>query len=93
MTKAGHDITTLFLCGGLSKNPLFVQLHANTTGRLWDAVVSDSGLGSAPGAQDPLPSVVVPGLPVVLPRQTEAVLVGAAILGACASQEYTTIQV
>ncbi|XP_056453704.1 FGGY carbohydrate kinase domain-containing protein isoform X1 [Gadus chalcogrammus] len=63
MTKAGHDITTLFLCGGLSKNPLFVQIHANTT-----------------------------GLPLVLPHQTEAVLVGAAILGACASQEYTTIQ-
>uniref|UniRef100_A0A8C5CHI8 FGGY carbohydrate kinase domain-containing protein n=1 Tax=Gadus morhua TaxID=8049 RepID=A0A8C5CHI8_GADMO len=64
MTKAGHDITTLFLCGGLSKNPLFVQIHANTT-----------------------------GLPLVLPHQTEAVLVGAAILGARASQEYTTIQV
>lgn len=63
MTQAGHDITTLFLCGGLSKNPLFVQIHANAT-----------------------------GLPVVLPNQTEAVLVGAAILGACASQEYQTIQ-
>ena len=35
MTKAGHDITTLFLCGGLSKNPLFVQIYANTTGMLW----------------------------------------------------------
>ncbi|KAK0143678.1 FGGY carbohydrate kinase domain-containing protein [Merluccius polli] len=63
MTKAGHDITTLFLCGGLSKNPLFVQIHANAT-----------------------------GLPLVLPNQTEAVLVGAAILGACASEEYETIQ-
>ncbi|KAG7259974.1 hypothetical protein CRUP_036722 [Coryphaenoides rupestris] len=63
MTQAGHDITTLFLCGGLSKNPLFVQIHANAT-----------------------------GLPLVLPGQTEAVLVGAAILGACASQEYQTIQ-
>ncbi|XP_046882938.1 FGGY carbohydrate kinase domain-containing protein isoform X1 [Hypomesus transpacificus] len=63
MRKAGHDITTLFLCGGLSKNPLFVQIHANAT-----------------------------GLPVVLPAQTEAVLVGAAILGACASQDYSSIQ-
>ncbi|KAK2822065.1 hypothetical protein Q5P01_022130 [Channa striata] len=63
MKKAGHDIRTFFLCGGLSKNPLFVQIHANAT-----------------------------GLPLVLPDQTEAVLIGAAILGACASQDYSTIQ-
>uniref|UniRef100_UPI003AAC4415 FGGY carbohydrate kinase domain-containing protein n=1 Tax=Centroberyx gerrardi TaxID=166262 RepID=UPI003AAC4415 len=64
MKEAGHDITTLFLCGGLSKNPLFVQIHANAT-----------------------------GLPVVLPDQTEAVLIGAAVLGACASRDYISIQV
>uniref|UniRef100_A0A3Q1GVL3 FGGY carbohydrate kinase domain-containing protein n=1 Tax=Acanthochromis polyacanthus TaxID=80966 RepID=A0A3Q1GVL3_9TELE len=64
MKEAGHDIRTLFLCGGLSKNPLFVQIHANAT-----------------------------GLPVVLPDQMEAVLVGAAVLGACASQDYSNIQV
>ncbi|XP_022049188.2 FGGY carbohydrate kinase domain-containing protein [Acanthochromis polyacanthus] len=63
MKEAGHDIRTLFLCGGLSKNPLFVQIHANAT-----------------------------GLPVVLPDQMEAVLVGAAVLGACASQDYSNIQ-
>ncbi|KAM7378953.1 hypothetical protein PAMP_004538 [Pampus punctatissimus] len=63
MKEAGHDIRTLFLCGGLSKNALFVQIHANAT-----------------------------GLPVVLPDQMEAVLVGAAILGACASQDYSSIQ-
>ncbi|XP_030607925.1 FGGY carbohydrate kinase domain-containing protein [Archocentrus centrarchus] len=63
MKEAGHDIRTLFLCGGLSKNSLFVQIHANAT-----------------------------GLPVVLPDQTEAVLVGAAVLGACASQDYSCIQ-
>lgn len=33
------------------------------------------------------------GLPVVLPDQTEAVLVGAAVLGACASRHYSSIQV
>jgi len=33
MREAGYDITTLFLCGGLSKNSLFVQTHANTTGQ------------------------------------------------------------
>lgn len=32
MKDAGHDIRTLFLCGGLSKNALFVQIHANATG-------------------------------------------------------------
>ncbi|XP_061549455.1 FGGY carbohydrate kinase domain-containing protein isoform X4 [Phycodurus eques] len=63
MKEAGHDIKTIFLCGGLSKNSLFVQTHANAT-----------------------------GLPVVLPQQTEAVLVGAAVLGACASQDHGTIQ-
>uniref|UniRef100_A0A8C2XGB1 FGGY carbohydrate kinase domain-containing protein n=1 Tax=Cyclopterus lumpus TaxID=8103 RepID=A0A8C2XGB1_CYCLU len=64
MKEAGHDIRTLFLCGGLSKNALFVQINANAT-----------------------------GLPVVLPDQTEAVLIGAAVLGACASQDYSTVQV
>ncbi|XP_022517739.2 FGGY carbohydrate kinase domain-containing protein [Astyanax mexicanus] len=63
MKEAGHDITTLFLCGGLSKNPLFVQIHANTT-----------------------------GLPVVLAAEREAVLVGAAVLGACASGDCSSIQ-
>ncbi|XP_066537242.1 FGGY carbohydrate kinase domain-containing protein [Hoplias malabaricus] len=63
MREAGHDISTLFLCGGLSKNPLFVQMHANVT-----------------------------GLPVVLPAEREAVLVGAAVLGACASGDYSSIQ-
>nr|XP_020474056.1 FGGY carbohydrate kinase domain-containing protein isoform X1 [Monopterus albus]XP_020474058.1 FGGY carbohydrate kinase domain-containing protein isoform X1 [Monopterus albus] len=63
MKEAGHDIRTLFLCGGLSKNPLYVQIHANAT-----------------------------GLAVVLPDQMEAVLIGAAVLGACASQDYSTIQ-
>ncbi|XP_033993921.1 FGGY carbohydrate kinase domain-containing protein [Trematomus bernacchii] len=63
MKEAGHDIRTLFLCGGLSKNALYVQIHANAT-----------------------------GLPVVLPDQKEAVLIGAAVLGACASQDYSSIQ-
>ncbi|KAG7330572.1 hypothetical protein KOW79_006794 [Hemibagrus wyckioides] len=63
LREAGHDITTVFLCGGLSKNPLFVRMHANVT-----------------------------GLPMVLPAEREAVLVGAAVLGACASHDYTSIQ-
>ncbi|MBN3313983.1 FGGY protein, partial [Atractosteus spatula] len=63
MQGAGYDINTLFLCGGLSKNPLFIQAHADIT-----------------------------GLPVVLPKEPEAVLVGAAILGACASHDCSSLQ-
>ncbi|XP_027554780.1 FGGY carbohydrate kinase domain-containing protein isoform X3 [Neopelma chrysocephalum] len=63
MQAAGHDINTLFLCGGLSKNPLFVQMQADITGK-----------------------------PVVLSKEVESVLVGAAILGACASGDFASIQ-
>ncbi|KAM8930001.1 FGGY carbohydrate kinase domain-containing protein [Pelodytes ibericus] len=63
MQAAGHQISTLFLCGGLSKNPLFVQMHADIT-----------------------------GLPVVLSKEVESVLVGAAILGACASGDFPSIR-
>ncbi|XP_037683017.1 FGGY carbohydrate kinase domain-containing protein isoform X2 [Choloepus didactylus] len=64
MEAAGHSIRTLFLCGGLSKNPLFVQMHADIT-----------------------------GMPVVLSQEVESVLVGAAILGACASGDFASVQV
>nr|XP_054341474.1 FGGY carbohydrate kinase domain-containing protein isoform X2 [Pongo pygmaeus] len=63
MEAAGHSISTLFLCGGLSKNPLFVQMHADIT-----------------------------GMPVVLSQEVESVLVGAAILGACASGDFASVQ-
>ncbi|XP_073400692.1 FGGY carbohydrate kinase domain-containing protein isoform X3 [Dendrobates tinctorius] len=62
MKSSGHNISSLFLCGGLSKNPLFVQMHADIT-----------------------------GLPVILSKEVESVLVGAAILGACASRDFTSI--
>jgi len=63
MNKAGHFIDTLSLCGGLTKNELFIQTHADVT-----------------------------GFPCVLPRESESVLVGSAILGACASGDFTSIQ-
>ncbi|XP_035188637.1 FGGY carbohydrate kinase domain-containing protein isoform X2 [Oxyura jamaicensis] len=63
MQAAGHHLNTLFLCGGLSKNPLFVQMHADITGK-----------------------------PVVLSKEVESVLVGAAVLGACASGDFASIQ-
>ncbi|XP_032695660.1 FGGY carbohydrate kinase domain-containing protein isoform X3 [Lontra canadensis] len=63
MEAGGHSVSTLFLCGGLSKNPLFVQMHADIT-----------------------------GMPVVLSQEVESVLVGAAILGACASGDFASVQ-
>ncbi|XP_071953958.1 FGGY carbohydrate kinase domain-containing protein-like isoform X2 [Antedon mediterranea] len=32
MEKAGHSFSSVFSCGGLSKNKLFVQVHADVTG-------------------------------------------------------------
>ncbi|KXJ07917.1 FGGY carbohydrate kinase domain-containing protein [Exaiptasia diaphana] len=64
MNDAGHHVNTLFLCGGLTKNPLFVQTHADVT-----------------------------GMPCVLPRESEPGLIGAAILGACASGDFATVQI
>nr|XP_045226028.1 FGGY carbohydrate kinase domain-containing protein isoform X3 [Macaca fascicularis] len=48
MEAAGHSISTLFLCGGLSKNPLFVQMHADVTGsngkneQSWESCVPET---------------------------------------------------
>ena len=32
MEGAGHRISMVFACGGLSKNQLFIQTHADVTG-------------------------------------------------------------
>ncbi|KNA03892.1 hypothetical protein SOVF_204810 [Spinacia oleracea] len=58
----GHKIDTLLACGGLAKNPLYIQEHADIT-----------------------------GYPVILPRENESVLLGAAILGAVAAKEYPSL--
>lgn len=58
----GHKIDTLLACGGLAKNPLFIQEHAD-----------------------------IIGYPVVLPRENESVLLGAAILGAVAAKKYSSL--
>lgn len=103
MTQAGHDIRTLFFCGGLSKNPLFVQVHANATGTssapsacslsISHSVLFTSGSSEVFLLVCLLVCLWLPGLPVVLPDQAEAVLLGAAVLGACASQDYSSVQV
>ncbi|XP_026402087.1 FGGY carbohydrate kinase domain-containing protein-like [Papaver somniferum] len=56
----GHKIDTLLACGGLSKNHLYIQEHADIT-----------------------------GCPIILPREKESVLLGAAILGAVAAKKYS----
>ncbi|XP_008789677.2 FGGY carbohydrate kinase domain-containing protein isoform X2 [Phoenix dactylifera] len=58
----GHKIDTLLACGGLAKNPLYIQEHAD-----------------------------IVGLPIILPRENEPVLLGAAILGAVAAKKYSSL--
>ncbi|CAB4025715.1 FGGY carbohydrate kinase domain-containing isoform X5 [Paramuricea clavata] len=63
LNSSGHDIKAIFICGGLSKNFLFVTCHADVT-----------------------------GLPLVLPRETDSVLVGSAILAAFAAGDFETMR-
>ncbi|PON55972.1 Carbohydrate kinase, FGGY-related [Parasponia andersonii] len=58
----GHKIDTILACGGLAKNPLFIQEHAD-----------------------------IIGCPIILPRESESVLLGAAILGAVAGRKYSSV--
>ncbi|PSS08199.1 FGGY carbohydrate kinase domain-containing protein [Actinidia chinensis var. chinensis] len=58
----GHKIDTLLACGGLAKNAVFIQEHAD-----------------------------IIGYPIILPRENEPVLLGAAILGAVAAKKYSNL--
>lgn len=61
--KAGHaEFSAILICGGLSKNPLFVETQAN-----------------------------IGGMPVLVPVESESVLLGAAMLGATASGTYKSV--
>lgn len=62
LTKSGHKIETILICGGLSQNPLLVQSQAD-----------------------------VLGLPVLIPNERESVLIGSAILGACAAGSFPSL--
>jgi FGGY-family pentulose kinase len=62
MKRKGYAIKTIFLCGGGTKNPVFIREHADIT-----------------------------GCQLVLPREPEAVLLGAATLGALASGHYPSV--
>lgn len=64
MTEAGHDtIRSVIICGGVSKNEVFVNTHANAI-----------------------------GLHVLIPEETESVLLGAAMLGASVAGFYENLQ-
>lgn len=59
MTEEGkHEVKVVYMCGGLIKNLLFVQMHADILDRM-----------------------------VVVPSETESVLIGSALLGMCSSGE------
>ncbi|KAF5273879.1 hypothetical protein FQA39_LY00994 [Lamprigera yunnana] len=63
LIASGHKtISSILICGGLTKNPLFVQTQADSA-----------------------------NLPVVYPEEKESVLLGAAILGACAAKYFKDI--
>jgi FGGY-family pentulose kinase len=62
MNESGYRIDTLFVTGGGTKNPLWLQEHADAT-----------------------------GLTLILPQESEAVLLGAAILAATAAGAYPDI--
>lgn len=64
LVQAGYDsFKSLLICGGITKDPLFVQIQADTT-----------------------------GLPIMKPHEKDSVLVGAAILGACASKYFKNME-
>ncbi|KAI8773147.1 FGGY carbohydrate kinase domain-containing protein [Biomphalaria glabrata] len=63
MKNCGHKISLVYICGGLAKNSLYVQTHAD-----------------------------VLGLPVVLPNAEQSILLGSAMLGACASGHFPNLQ-
>ncbi|XP_066344375.1 uncharacterized protein [Miscanthus floridulus] len=59
----GHKIDTLLACGGLAKNSVYIQEHADIT-----------------------------GCPIILPRENESVLLGAAVLGAVAGKKFPGVR-
>lgn len=62
LNMAGYAIDTIMACGGGTKNPIFIQEHANAT-----------------------------GCAMLLPEESEAVLLGSAMLGAVAAGFYASI--
>ncbi|KAL2932543.1 FGGY carbohydrate kinase domain-containing protein [Bienertia sinuspersici] len=84
----GHKIDTLLACGGLAKNPLYIQEHADITG-LFLSFYPPQLSNRFPS---PFPREVRDErYPVILPRENESVLLGAAILGSVAAKKYPSL--
>lgn len=62
MNRSGYSIDTIMACGGGTKNPVFVQEHANAT-----------------------------GCAMLLPEESEAMLLGSAMMGTVAAGVYDTL--
>lgn len=62
LSQKGYAIRALFVCGGGTKNPVFLREHADIT-----------------------------GCTLVLPKESEAVLLGSAVLGSVAAGRYRTV--
>jgi FGGY-family pentulose kinase len=62
MNRKGYQIDTLLVCGGGTKNPVFLREHADIT-----------------------------GCRLVLPRESDAVLLGTAVLGAVAAGAFPSV--
>jgi ribulose kinase len=62
MNKRGYDISEIYMCGGHTKNGIFLKEHADIT-----------------------------GCKIYLPKEREAVLLGAAILAAVAAGKYRNV--
>lgn len=63
LVTAGYNaFSSILICGGLSKDPLFIQVQADSV-----------------------------GIPILKPHEEESVLIGAALLGACASKFFVNV--
>ncbi|XP_023934603.2 FGGY carbohydrate kinase domain-containing protein [Bicyclus anynana] len=63
LTAGYAPFKSLPICGGITKDPLFIQIQADSV-----------------------------GLPILKPHEKDSVLVGSAILGACASRYFNSVQ-
>jgi ribulose kinase len=86
----GHKIDTLLACGGLAKNSIYIQEHANIVGKsLLPAIMPLQLLPSSDAS--PFASYCA-GCPIILPRENEPVLLGAAVLGAVAGKKFPGVR-
>ncbi|KAG5563720.1 hypothetical protein RHGRI_000053 [Rhododendron griersonianum] len=98
-----HKIDTLLACGGLSKNPIFIQEHADIIGHtshysgfsigwfMFSICIEWTGTRGSSTYLGCAQLIGNKGYPIILPRESESVLLGAAILGAVAAKNYSSL--